>query len=101
MPEKICKNCMHWRPNGGVLGYGYCCVNGMGYRKPTQTCKLMSEERQATGVKVKYAGKWYDALLVMNTIAGFKFAIEIEPNHFEWIVGPEEIKMEATEKDEE
>lgn len=34
-----CKDCKHWIPNGGVLGYGYCRANMMGYRKPTQSCE--------------------------------------------------------------
>lgn len=39
MTPAICKNCYHWQPNGGVLGYGYCKVQKWVYRKPTQTCK--------------------------------------------------------------
>ena len=36
-PERICANCAHWVPNGGVLGYGYCSAKKWVYRKPTQT----------------------------------------------------------------
>ena len=35
---KICRTCQHWKPNGGVLGMGYCIPNQWGYRKPSQTC---------------------------------------------------------------
>ena len=36
--ERICKNCIHWVPNGGKLGYGYCSAKKWVYRKPTQSC---------------------------------------------------------------
>lgn len=37
-PETICRDCLYWQPNGGVLGVGYCLANKMTYRKPGQTC---------------------------------------------------------------
>ncbi len=36
--ENVCANCVHWQPNGGVLGMGYCIEQGWGYRKPDQSC---------------------------------------------------------------
>ena len=47
--ERICKNCIHWIPNGGVLGYGYCSAKKWVYRKPTQTCdtKYSTDKFQA------------------------------------------------------
>lgn len=41
--EKTCGNCQHWIPNGGKLGFGYCAANGMGYRRPYQSCKTRFE----------------------------------------------------------
>lgn len=37
--EKVCANCVHWQPNGGVLGMGYCIEQGWVYRKPDQSCE--------------------------------------------------------------
>lgn len=37
--EQICKNCIGWQPNGGVLGVGYCTKQKWVYRKPSQSCK--------------------------------------------------------------
>lgn len=51
-PEKLCKNCGNWRPNGGVLGMGYCIPNQWGYRKPTQGCKDKFEPKETMKVKV-------------------------------------------------
>lgn len=44
--EKICKNCLWWIPNGGVLGMGYCIANKYGYRKPQQTCVTKSSDNK-------------------------------------------------------
>lgn len=38
MKERICKNCVFWRWNGGPLGIGYCTANCWTYRKPEQRC---------------------------------------------------------------
>lgn len=37
-PEKICRDCLFWQPNGGVLGFGYCLANKWTYRRYGQTC---------------------------------------------------------------
>ena len=50
--EKMCKNCAHWQPNGGVLGYGYCIANKWAYRKPTQRCEDKYEIRETMKTKV-------------------------------------------------
>lgn len=51
--EKTCGNCQHWIPNGGKLGFGYCAANGMGYRRPDQSCKTRFEsiESERHGTK--------------------------------------------------
>lgn len=42
---KQCCNCKHWIPNGGILDYGYCRANQMGYRKPNQKCEKKYEAK--------------------------------------------------------
>lgn len=38
--EYTCGDCIHWIPNGGILNFGYCRQNQMGYRKFNQkACK--------------------------------------------------------------
>ena len=101
MTEKICKNCMHWRPNGGLLGIGYCRQNQMGYRKPLQGCETKFVERQPTGVRVKLNDKWYEALYITFHAGTAMVAIEDEPNHFEWITEADEIEQEINIKEED
>jgi len=54
--EKICKTCLFWQPNGGILGVGYCLANKWTYRKPTQHCDKWTDGTVAEGydAKIKY-----------------------------------------------